>query len=188
MKKESIPVDISRDSSYISLYEKYANNSKMVLMCNFFQYYSANKSDSPISMELDTLLTDEQKDELFSKLIDVAKIKKDDIIFNSILRNKIKEIREMELSDETLNCDRIKGFIHQNNPPKNGRAQHEIDALFKRIRDAFAHGRTAFNGEFLILEDKSKQLTGRLIITEHVLLEWKKTIEQFYQTLKEEEK
>lgn len=179
MSEENKPIDISKDSQYTSIFESNIDTATVTTLCDFFQYKIANSSDSPLSLKLDTILSDGQKDELFDRLLSSAGIQKDDILFSSMLRNKIKEIRSMELSDTTLKCDRIKGFFHQKNPSKSGIKQHQIDAMFKHIRDSFAHGRIAFDGSFVILEDKVNEMTGRLVITPFALMNWRDTIEKY---------
>lgn len=176
---KNIPVDISKESKYESIYNLNIDPKMLIMLCDFFQYRTANEIDSPLSLKLDSMLSETQKDELYNNLLKSINANECDFLFNSILRNKIKEIRLMELSDTTLKCDRIKGFFHQKNPNSNGASQHKIDSLFKRIRDSFAHGRIAFVGSYLILEDKKEQLTGRLIITVDALLKWKNVIDEF---------
>ena len=179
-------VDISIDSGYSSIFERLAACDVSDLV-DFYQYRTANARDSPLSLQLDNELSDAQKDELFMKLLDVANANETDFIFSSILRNKIKEIRQLGLSDTTLNCDRVKGFFHQNNPNKReDRSQLRIDALFKHIRNSFAHGRVCFFDDFLILEDKANELTARLIITVDILRQWKLTTLQYINDIKSE--
>lgn len=173
-------VDISRESEYSSIFSNFAFND-IIDLVDFYQYKTANAKDSPLSLQLDNVLLDAQKDELFAKLIDVAESDENNFIFNSILRNKIKEIRQLGLSDTTITCDKVKGFFHQNNPNKNNEhSQLKIDSLFKHIRNSFAHGRICFSNGFLIFEDKTKnELTARLVITVDILKRWKSTILQY---------
>jgi hypothetical protein len=174
-------------SDYSSVFEC-LNIGDIAELVDFYQYKTANTKDSPLSLHLDENLQDAQKEELLIKLLDVAKADRSDFIFDSILRNKIKEIRKMRLSDTTLSCDRVKGFFHKNNPNKNGnRSQLEIDSMFKHIRNSFAHGRICFVNDFLILEDKTNELTARLIITIDILKEWKLTILQYADGINKED-
>lgn len=172
-------VDISKESNYCSILLQCKLDNDLVEICDFFQYRTANEHDCPLSFKIDSIFTDAQKDELYNMLLDAADIYKEDFLFNSLLRNRIKDIRMLELSDSTLKCDRIKGFFHQNNPSKNGRSQHQIDSVFKHIRNAFAHGRICFNNEYIIMEDKQNELTARLIISLSALRKWKQTIEEY---------
>lgn len=171
-------VDISADSNYISFFEINRDDKIKKELFVFYLYKIANSSDSPLSLKLDILLDNTQKNLLFDQLLVEANINENDILFSNILGNEINAIRNMKLSDSTLQCDRIKGFFRQN-PPKNNKVQHKIDAMFKHIRDSFAHGRIAINASFLILEDKKQQLTGRFIVTFDVLQKWKSKIEEF---------
>ncbi len=179
MSETSIPIDISQDSNYTSVFTSEIDKAVLSCLCDFYQYKAANESDSPLSIKIDVLLSNDEKDELYGKLLDVAGLNECDFLFNSLLRNKIKDIRVMKLSDNTLVCDRIKGFFHQKAPSKSGKTQHKIDSLLKHIRDSFAHGRIAFANEHLILEDKRNELTARLVITLDVLIKWKNIIEQY---------
>lgn len=184
MSKE---IDISTESSYFSFLKKYINDYNAIELCEFFQYKTANDADSPLSFKLDKILSDDQKKELFSLLLKEANATNEDFIFNSLLRNKIEDIRSLNLSDTTLKCDKVKGFFHQNNPSTTHRSQLEIDSMLKHIRNSFAHGRISFNDAYLILEDKRKELTGRLIITVDVLKKWKLCIESYLNTMNEKE-
>ena len=179
MDEKDLPIDISKDSSYTSIFQAEFDSKAILMLSDFYQYKTANSNDSPLSLKIDLVLSDAQKDELFKKLLNSAGISDSDILFNSILRNKINDIRKMELSDNTLKCDRIKGFFHQKNHSKTGTSQHKIDSMFKHIRDSFAHGRISFEGPFLVLEDKVNELTGRFIITVDALCQWKTLIENF---------
>ena len=186
MSEKESAVDISRDSAYTSIFSAKFDHDLLLSLCDFFQYKTANEKDSPLSLKIDSKLADFQKDILYKRMLDATGITDGDFLFNPILRNKIKEIRAMKLSDSTLNCDRIKGFFHQKNQRKDGMTQHKIDSLFKHIRDAFAHGRIGFVDTFVIFEDKVNELTGRLIITIDALLQWKAIIEQYLEELEME--
>lgn len=180
-------IDISKESDYISIFETNYDINELLEIVNFFQYKVANEKDSPLSLKLDSTLSDSQKDILYDTLIQSVHGDYNDFLFNGFLRNGIKEIRIMGLSDNTLNCDKIKGFFHQNNPKTCKKNQHKLDSLFKHIRNSFAHGRIAENNSYLILEDKNKELTGRLIITFSALLLWKKEIELYLKQINDED-
>lgn len=174
----STDIDISTDCNYTSLFETDFDVKIVKDLFTFYLYKIANSSDSPLSMRLDVILDNSQKDLLFNKLLIDANISDNDILFSNFLRNEIKTIKAMELSDTTLKCDRVKGFFHQNLSKKNN-AQHKLDAMFKHIRDSFAHGRIALATPFLILEDKRNELTGRFVVTIDILQKWKVSIEEF---------
>lgn len=175
-------VDIDKDSNYLKPSSIF-NEENLTVLQEFYQYRTANEKDSPLSLKIDTILSDSEKDDLWNKLLLSAKVDDSKFIFSSLLRNKISDIQNLELSDTTLKCDGIKGFVHINNPPKDpiksGPAQHKIDTLFKRIRNAFAHGRIAQKDGYIIFEDKLKQMTARIVLTDDVLKNWKNEIEQF---------
>ena len=145
-------------------------------------YKLANTDDSPHSLKIDKELSIDQKDKLWERLLESASAMDEDFIFEPILRNKIVRIRELKLSDTTLLCDKVKGFL-QHKTSKTESNPHKIDTLFKRIRDSFAHGRIAQCNEYLILEDKKNELTGRIIITTSILLDWAKIIDDFIKAL-----
>ena len=164
------PIDISQDSNYVL--PKSIQGLEDGELQAYFQYYFANEKDSPLSIKIDSLLSDSEKDVLFSNMLSAINVSLNDFIFNAFLRNVINDIRTLNLSDTTISCDRIKGFFQINT--KNN--QHKLDCILKRVRDSFAHGRIATDGTYLILEDKTKELTGRLIITVGALETWKNEI------------
>lgn len=160
------PIDISKDSPYLSIFQiSFEDAPKLV---EFYLYRVAEAKDSPLSFKLDVVLNEAQKDELFSLLLSKANLDESKLIFSLFLRNNIEEIRKLELSDNTLKCNCVKGFF-QINKKSN---QHKLDCMFKRIRDSFAHGRIGAVDDYLILEDKTNELTGRFVVTKDILLFW----------------
>ncbi len=175
MANNTQPVDISQESNYVL--PKSIHGLENGELQAYYQYYFANESDSPLSVKVDSILSDAEKDILLNQMFVAINATSNDFIFNSILRNKINDIRSLGLSDTTLTADRIKGFFHIKNSN-----QHKLDSMLKRIRDSFAHGRIAFDGTYLILEDKTNELTGRLVITIEALELWKSEIIKMMQT------
>ena len=165
-------IDISRESYYTSLFQSNFDVNVVHSLFEFYLYKMASSVDSPLSLKLDDSLSCEQKDFLFNQLLIDADINEADILFSQILRNEIKTIRIMGLSDTTLRCDRIKGFFHQKRS-KDNKVQHKLDSMFNHIRNSFAHGRISITSEFLILEDKYNELTSRFVVTFDVLQKWK---------------
>ena len=104
-----------------------------------------------------------------------ANLDESKLVFSPILRNNIEEIRKLELSDNTLNCNCVKGFF-QINKKSN---QHKLDCMFKRIRDSFAHGRIGAVDDYLILEDKTNELTGRFVVTKDILILWMEVVQLY---------
>lgn len=176
MCKNYVPIDISKESNYISVFQLYDQSDDFISLIEFYLYRVANSKDSPLSYGIDVSLSTLQKDALYLRLLASIGVSETDFLFNSFLRNTIKTIRTMKLSDTTLESDRIKGFFHQNNSDKKETAQHKLDAMLKHIRNSFAHGRIGCMGQYLILEDKTKELTSRLIITLNALYIWKAEI------------
>lgn len=167
-------VDISKDSTYVSIFRIVEDKALIARLFEFYLYSLANTSDSPLSYGASDSLSNEQKDSLLKKLFDSISVSESDMLFDPILRNKIKDIRKMNLSDTTLQCDRIKGFFHiSSSKSKAGTTkQHKFDSLFKHIRNSFAHGRIAPCRDYMILEDKVNEMTGRLVISIEALDEW----------------
>jgi len=176
MAKKTQPIDISQDSNYVL--PKSIHGLENGELQAYYQYYFANEKDSPLSIQIDLILDDSEKDVLLSNMLSAINVSLDDFMFNSFLRNDITAIRSNKLSDTTISCDRIKGFFQINTKCN----QHKLDCILKRIRDSFAHGRIATDGTYLILEDKTKELTGRLIITVEALELWKTEIIKMMQS------
>ena len=183
------PIDISADSAYSSVYERYKANPDLIELCQFFQYKTANDADSPLSLKLDFLLSDDQKRYLMQRLLNSANASDCDFLFeSSLLRNRIKEIRELGLSDNTLVCDKTKGFFKAKQKKNTDlQSPQNIDSLFKHIRNSFAHGRICFKEDYLILEDKVNELTARFVTTIQVLTAWKEIIITYLQEIEESE-
>ena len=168
---ENQPIDISLESSYVSPLD--TPLSEDVSIQFFFQYVTANKKDSPLSAQLDHELSPVEKDELWNLMLESVGATNEQFVFDSFLHNRISSIRRLRLSDNTLICDCTKGFINTSQEP------HILDALFKRMRDAFAHGRIGYSDGFFILEDKRNTLTGRIVISFDGLKKWKQTIKDY---------
>ena len=182
------PIDISAESAYSSVYERYKANPELIDLCQFFQYKTANDADSPLSLKLDLRLSDDQKDSLMQRLLDSANAPNCDFLFeSSFLKHRIDEIRKLEISDKTLVCDRTKGFFLKKKKLSDGRNSHNFDDLFRHIRNSFAHGRICFNADFLVFEDKVNELTARFVTTIQVLTSWKEIIITYSQEIEESE-
>ena len=160
------PIDLSKDSPYLSIFQ--ISFEDVPRLVEFYLYRVAEAKDSPLSFKLDVVLNEAQKDALFSLLLSKANVDESKLVFSQFLRNSIEQIRNLELSDNTLNCNCVKGFF-QINKKSN---QHKLDCMFKRIRDSFAHGRIGIANDYLILEDKVNELTGRFVVTKDILLLW----------------
>ena len=165
------PIDISLESSYVSPLN--TPLSEDISIQFFFQYLTANKKDSPLSAQFDNELSPVEKDELWNLMLERVGATNEQFVFDSLLHNRISSIRRLRLSDNTLICDCTKGFVHV------PQGMHRLDALFKRMRDAFAHGRIGYSDGFFILEDKKNTLTGRIIISFDCLKQWKQTITNY---------
>ena len=159
-------IDLCKDSPYLSIFQAFIEDAPKIV--EFYLYRVAEAKDSPLSLKLDIILNEAQKDALFSLLLSKANTDECKFVFSQFLRNNIEEIRKLELSDNTLNCNCVKGFF-QINKKSN---QHKLDCMFKRIRDSFAHGRIGVVDDYLILEDKVNELTGRFVVTKDILILW----------------
>ena len=181
-KAKSIAPDICEESSYSSPIQIFSEDAADVH--EFFQYYAANSDDSPLSMRMDIELTETQKDELWKRMLKSISADDADFLSDSILRNHIIDIQQLKLSDTTLVCDRNKGFYHVGHVTKGVNKKHKTYWFFKRIRDAFAHGRIAVCDDYLILEDKTNELTGRIVVTKDALKSWMNTINEYREVIK----
>lgn len=168
---ENQPIDISLESSYVFPLD--TPLSEDISIQFFFQYGTVNAETSPLSVRLDKVLSSVEKDELWNLMLESADATSERFVFDSILRNRISLIRSLGLSDTTLVCDHTKGFVHV------PQGMHRLDALFKRMRNAFAHGRIGYSDGFFILEDKLNTITGRIIISFDGLKQWKQNIKNY---------
>lgn len=170
-KKKDSQDSIEKESKYIIPFELWDRDTACALF-EFYLYNMARKKDSPLSYNLEEELTDTQKQELLIHLLKLADSNEENFICACFLRNKIKDIRNLMLSDETLTCDKVKGFLQSETETIT------FDTLMKRIRNSFAHGRISRSQDqaFLILEDKRNQLTGRIILRNQTLMEWRDAI------------
>lgn len=170
-ENKDIEIDIKKDSLYASPIILFSGEKSKLQ--HFFQYLTVEQKMSPLSMGIQEKMDGEEKDLLWQSLLEAAETTEENFIFAPLLRNKIKEIRELQLSDNTLNCDKIKGFVRKN------KETHELDEVLNRLRNSFAHGRIAKSGEYLIFEDKRKELTARIVLTFDVLEKWMNIINAF---------
>lgn len=174
--KDTIKKDtIKKESSYILPFKLWDSEIACALF-EFYLYNMANKSDSPLSYDLSRKLDDAQKQALLIHLLDIVGSQEEDFICARFLNHKMTDIKNAGLSDNTLTCDRIKGFLQS---PSN---TFNFDILMKRIRDAFAHGRIARSGDqaYLILEDMRNDLSGRIVIKNDTLIIWRDEIKLYY--------
>ena len=169
---------IITDSEYTIPFDIWDRDSACALF-EFYLYNMANEKDSPLSYKLDTSLSDEQKSELLTRLLNSEGADESSFICGRFLNNKLEEIVKLQLSDQSLNCDRVKGFLQSPDESLS------IDILMKRIRDSFAHGRIARSKDeaFLILEDRTKQLTGRIVLHNDTLMKWRDIIVDYWKEI-----
>ena len=182
VNKKNINPDICKDSPYSSPIQIFSEDWTDVH--EFFQYYAANSDDSPLSLKMDIEFTETQKDELWKQMLISISAADADFLSDSMLRNRIVDIQGMKLSDTTLVCDRNKGFYHMGRASKSRNKTHKTYWFFKRVRDAFAHGRIAMCNDYLILEDKANELTGRIVITKDALRTWMNAIIKYRNSIK----
>ena len=170
-ENKDVKIDINKDSSYTSPIILFSGEKSKLQ--HFFQYLAVKQKMSPLSMGIQEIMDGEEKDLLWRSLLGAAETTEENFIFAQPLRNKIKEIRELQLSDNTLNCNKVKGFVRKD------KETHELDEVLNRIRNSFAHGRIAKSGEYLIFEDKKNELTARIVLTFDVLEKWMNIINAF---------
>ena len=54
MSEKDLPIDISKDSSYSSIFQSNIDSKILLSLSDFFQYQMANTSDSPLSLKIDS--------------------------------------------------------------------------------------------------------------------------------------
>lgn len=117
---------------------------------------------------------------IFCSIVSCAR---SDLIFPTFADAKANEIDKAQLSDETIVCNRPKGFfwLYTQNKQQGGQSESEFDCLIKHIRNSIVHGRMQQQGEFALLEDKGKKnITMRLIVPQSALLQWTLAVQQTY--------
>ena len=169
---------ISIDSAYTIPFELWDRDTACMLF-EFYLYNMADSKDSPLSFGLNNLLNEAQKKELLEQLLNAVDADVTSFVCAKFLNNKMGEIISLELSDQTLTCNRVKGFLQSSNDC------FTFDVLMKRIRDSFAHGRVARSKDqaFLIFEDKTNQLTGRIVLQNNTLVKWRDIIVEYRKEL-----
>lgn len=147
----------------------------------FLLYRAAPKTQTPLSFELDNILPDETKSEL---LLRVLGDNPDNFVFEKKLGPHIEKIAQLGLADQTLSANCNKGFCQINGSlAESDKSRAKVfDNFIKRLRNSFAHGRTAKEGEFLILEDQfagrdKTGLSARIILDVSTLVELVQHIE-----------
>lgn len=148
----------------------------------FLLYRAAPKKQTPLSYELDDILPESVKAELLLSIIGDAP---DNFIFAKSLSSHMERIAQLGLADQNLIADCNKGFCQINGSLSDGNESRAkvFDTLLNRLRNSFAHGRTAKDGDYLILEDRFRRgskeecLSARIIIDSSTLVELVKHIE-----------
>ena len=172
---EKTKILIEKDSEYV-LPGLIFNTSELTELRDFYQFVLPSSSMTPLSFGIDEKLTTTEKDILWNEMILLAGAVEEDFIFSLFLNNKLQDIAALKLDDNSFVADKVKGFAQCKSPNSKGADEHKVDCLFKRIRDALAHGRVAVSGEFIIFEDKTNQMTGRIVLTLKILKNWKEFI------------
>lgn len=148
----------------------------------FLLYRAAPKRQTPLSYELDRVLPDTVKSTL---LLNVLGDAPDNFLFVKKPALNIERIADLGLADQNLYADFNKGFCQTNSTLSDtdeSRAK-VFDTFLNRLRNSFAHGRTAKEGGFLILEDyynsscSNTDLSARIVIDSSTLVELIKHIE-----------
>lgn len=95
MSEKDLPIDISKDSSYSSIFQSNIDSKILLSLSDFFQYQMANTSDSPLSLKIDSNLSEKQKNELYARLLNSANIVDSDILFSPILAVVIDVLKNL---------------------------------------------------------------------------------------------
>lgn len=149
----------------------------------FLLYRAAPPRTTSLSYDLEHVLSEQTRCELFSRFMDENR---DSFVFSNSLDKQIDRIVELGLADQNLLCDCDKGFCWVRQTPKNDAASDAkmFDSLLVHLRNSFAHGRTASDEGHLILEDqfgqkaKASCLSARIVLEPSTLLEWVKAVER----------
>ena len=80
MANNTQPVDISQESNYVL--PKSIQGLENGELQAYYQYYFANESDSPLSVKVDSILSDAEKDTLLTQMFVAINASPNDFIFN----------------------------------------------------------------------------------------------------------
>lgn len=149
----------------------------------FLLYRAAPAKHTFLSFDLENILEHKVRSELFDRFTEGAP---GNFIYGPNLSEKIDEIDGLALTDQNLLFDCDKGFFWtrvQMGDNEETKAS-AFDHLLAHLRNSFAHGRTAKEDSFLILEDihsssaKTCNLSARIILSPSTLVEWVKAVEK----------
>lgn len=155
------------------------------MACTLFEFYLYNMATvdiSPLSYDLQLKLNNGQKQYLLQRMLDVVTCTEADFIYGTFLNNKLEDIVEHKLDDDSFTCDQVKGFIQS---PNN---DFSFDILMKRIRNSFAHERITRSSDhkYMILEDKKEATNSTDCTKKDTLRLWRDIIVNYQNNTRDE--
>ena len=149
----------------------------------FLLYRAAPAKHTSLSFDLEHVLEQNIRSELLDKFFGDMP---DNFVYGPKLDDQIDAIERLGLTDQNFVADCDKGFFWTrvqmgNDDEAKAKA---FDQLIAHLRNSLAHGRTAKEDDFLILEDihttsaKSSNLSARIVLNPSTLVEWVKSIEK----------
>lgn len=175
-------------NSTICIPSEYALPTEL-LSCNdfsvvpFLLYRAAPIKHTSLSFDLEHVLEQNVRSKLLDKFFGDTP---GNFIYGPKLDDQIDAIEGFGLTDQNFVADYDKGFFWtrvQMDDDDETKAK-AFDQLIAHLRNSFAHGRTAKEDDFLILEDfhttsaKSNSLSARIVLNPSTLVEWVKSIEK----------
>lgn len=149
----------------------------------FLLYRAAPTKYTTLSFDLENVLNPEQRCNLFNQLIGQGAT---NFIYGPHLNEHITQIEALGLADQNLLPDCDKGFFWtrvQMNSDTESKAK-AFNYLIGHLRNSFAHGRTAKESGYLILEDshsrsvETPNLSARIVLSPSTLVEWVNAIQK----------
>lgn len=147
------------------------SDTEAIRLIEFFLYYAAPVSDSPLSLDLPAALSRAEKENLMSSFSSLCGCSGQDLHINCSTNESV--LTGLLLTDETYQPDRPKGFLWRKNAKGSAKEEDAFDCLVRHIRNAIAHGRTCPQGNLALFEDfGTKSLTMRLLVVPNGLIDW----------------
>lgn len=149
----------------------------------FLLYRAAPAKHTSLSFDIEHVLKPIIRSELLDRFIGEAP---NAFIYGPKLEEKIDAIEKLALTDQNLMADCDKGFfwtrVQMSDEPET--KAKAFDQLVAHLRNAFTHGRTAKEDDYLIIEDihstgsKTYNLSARIVLNPSTLVEWVRQIEK----------
>jgi hypothetical protein len=177
-------VKIKKGSYHLSLKESGFTDAQIKILWDFYvsRSFAASTGD-PISLETcgwhDTQSKTDGLPVLESALAAAAGLASFCIIRNKTIRDTLGQ---MDLSNERICVSHSRAVLAQsftyesdeNETIKIKSAESRINAIFRHIRNSFAHGNTYFfpNGNCLLIDKDGSKTTAAILIPKESLWDW----------------